>query len=630
MREAFRKAFPTSTIHRATMRVLGFVFIVVQFQGMLFGQGGPFRVQTDVLPAGTVGTAYSQTFTAAGTSTPPYTWVLAAGTLPPGLTLAPTGVLAGVPTTAGTYDFTVRVTDSRTPAGSAQKAFSLLINPRTNPLSITTGSPLPSGIVGTSYSLTFAATGGTTPYRWSVASGSLPAGLTLSNAGVLSGTPTSVGTFNFTVRATDSGLLAQTDNNTYNLTINPAIPPISITTASPLPTGNVGAAYSQTLAATGGTPAYTWSLASGNLPPGLSISSGGVLSGVPTTTGTYNFTVRVADTQQHTAQKALALTINPVANPLSITTTSPLPSGIVGTAYSQTFSASGGTTPYRWTIRSGSLPQGLTLSTDGRLSGTPSGAGSSNFTVEVTDSGLIQQTSNRAFALTISNPTTIPTMSLSGFPTAVDPTQQVPLTLILSAAHPVALSGTLTIAFAPNAAGTADDPMVMFSNSSRSVGFNFPANSTVAVFQSPVLLLTGTVAGRITLTATVQGSAPQVAGNVNVRTLAPQIRNVVATRTSGGLRVEITAYSPERRVQQVNFTFRVRTEAGTQSVSLQRNVDTDFANWYSSSAAAPFGSSFVFMQSFVVDGDLSTIEAVTVTLSNTQGSTASNLTAFSN
>jgi len=114
---------------------------------------------------------------------------------------------------------------------------------------------------------------------------------------------------------------------------------VSITTNSPLPSGTAGTAYSQTLVANGGTPPYTWSVTAGALPAGLSLSSAGVLSGTPTTTGTANFTVRAADSGTQTATKAFALTIN---NPLSITTSSPLPSGTVGTAYSQTLAASGG------------------------------------------------------------------------------------------------------------------------------------------------------------------------------------------------------------------------------------------------------------------------------------------------
>jgi large repetitive protein len=628
-----RTKFPSTATRRSALHSAGFLLMVLQFQAtLLLAQGGPFRIQTDALPAGTVGAAYLQTFQAVGNSTPPYTWSVFTGSLPSGLTLATTGTLTGIPTSAGTFDFTVRVADGSTPQRTAQKTFSLVVNSAPNPLSITTGSPLPSGIIGTTYSLTFSANGGTTPYRWSLSSGSLPGGLNLSAGGVISGTPTVSGTFNITVRATDSGLIAQIADKAFSLTINPAIPVIVISTGSPLPAGAVGSSYSQTFTATGGTPAYTWSLASGNVPPGLTLSSAGVLAGVPTAAGSYSFVVQVADSgsQRQTAQKTFDVTFNLISNPLTITTTGPLPSGTVGAVYSQTFNASGGTPPYRWSVQSGSLPPGLTLSSTGTLSGTPTTAGSFNFTVEVSDGSLVRQTGNRAFTLAIANPATIPAMTLSAFPNSVDPTQQLPIILTLSSPHPVALTGTLTASFAPNAAGTADDPMVMFSNGSRSVAFNFPANSTSAVFPSSVLLLTGTVAGRISLTATAQGSASQTVGIVDVRAIAPQIRNVVAVRTSGGLRVEITAYSPERRVQLVNFVFRVRTQEGMQSVSLARNVETEFGNWYGSSAAAPFGSSFLFTQSFLVEGDSSTIDAVTVTLTNTQGSTSSNVIPFSN
>src|SRR5262245_25963348 len=189
--------------------LFGLLLIVLHFEATLLGQGGPFRIQTDTLPAGTVNAAYAQTFQAFGNATAPYTWSVFTGSLPPGLTLAPTGTLTGVPTSAGTFDFTIRVADSRTPPQTTQKEFSLVINPAPGPLSITTGSPLPSGIIGTAYSQTFSATGGTTPYRWSLVTGSLPAGLSFSASGVLNGTPTSAGTFNFTVRTTDSALIVQ-------------------------------------------------------------------------------------------------------------------------------------------------------------------------------------------------------------------------------------------------------------------------------------------------------------------------------------------------------------------------------------------------------------------------------------
>src|SRR5262245_23879636 len=98
---------------RLGTRLLLPVLLLLQVNGTLFGQGsGTFRILTDSLPDGTVGTPYSQTFQSAGTSTAPYTWSLASGTLPPGLTLLPSGVLSGIPTTAGTFkNIKIRVVD---------------------------------------------------------------------------------------------------------------------------------------------------------------------------------------------------------------------------------------------------------------------------------------------------------------------------------------------------------------------------------------------------------------------------------------------------------------------------------------------------------------------------------------
>src|SRR4029453_1609630 len=125
------------------------------------------------------------------------------------------------------------------------------------------------------------------------------------------------------------------------ITINPAA--LMIATSSPLPSGTVGTVYSQSFAALGGTPPFSWSVVAGAIPAGLSLSSGGVLRGTPTTANTYNFTVRVSDSGGQFADKVFALTINPAA--LTITTPSPLPPGTVGNTYSQSFAASGGTQP---------------------------------------------------------------------------------------------------------------------------------------------------------------------------------------------------------------------------------------------------------------------------------------------
>jgi hypothetical protein len=169
------------------------------------------------LPSGTAGTPYSQTFTQMGGAAP-IAWSVTGGALPPGLTLnAMTGVLSGTPTTAGGYNFTITATDANNCRG--QNGYVLTINQcpaiTVNPLIGT----LPSGTVGTAYSQTFTQMGGAAPITWSVTGGSLPPGLTLNAmTGILSGTPTTAGGYNFNITATDANNC--TGRNGYVLTIN--------------------------------------------------------------------------------------------------------------------------------------------------------------------------------------------------------------------------------------------------------------------------------------------------------------------------------------------------------------------------------------------------------------------------
>jgi hypothetical protein len=132
------------------------------------------------------------------------------------------------------------------------------------------------------------------------------------------------------------------------------------------------------------------------------------------------------------------------------------------------------------------------------------------------------------------------------------------------------------------------------------------------------------------LTANIPGKDPQVVGSVEIRADAPRIINVVAARTSDGLRVEMTGYSTERRMLSVDFDFRVRIGTALQDVTLTRSVQTDFDNWYRNTTSAPFGSSFVFSQSFTVQGNVAAIESVSVKLTNGAGSTTSSLVPFPN
>lgn len=262
-------------------------------------------ITTTSLPNGTVGQAYNQPVLATG-GTGPLTWSIVVGTLPQNLSLNPTtGVISGTPTVTGTSSFTVRVAD--TGGQAVTQALSILINPASPPLITTTS--LPGGTVGQAYSETLLATGGTGTLVWSLSAGSLPANLTLSSAGTISGSPTATGTSNFTVKVTDA--LAQSDTQALSIAVSAAL---TITTTSPLPNAKVGNSYNTTLQRSGGVSPFTWSVAPA-LPTGLSLNaSTGKISGTPAagTAGTYSLTFTVQDSSTptpQTASKVLSLTI---------------------------------------------------------------------------------------------------------------------------------------------------------------------------------------------------------------------------------------------------------------------------------------------------------------------------------
>ncbi len=271
-------------------------------------------------------------------------------------------------------------------------------------LAVTTTSSLTAGTASAAYSLTLAVTGGTAPYTWSVISGSLPAGLSLSAAGVLSGTPTTAGTYTFTIQVVDSSTTPQTATLTATIVINPV--PLAITSTSPLTNGTLNTPYIATFTATGGTAPYNWSVASGNLPSGLTLTSTGVLSGTPAASGSYSFTIRATDSAASPQTTTAPFLLQIDVGTLAVATTA-LPSGNVGSAYVFQLTASGGVPPYAWSLGAGQLPAGLALSSTGGLSGTPSAAGSSIPTFTVTDSASHQD--SRSFTLSINAATgTIP------------------------------------------------------------------------------------------------------------------------------------------------------------------------------------------------------------------------------
>ncbi|MBZ5642949.1 MAG: putative Ig domain-containing protein [Acidobacteriia bacterium] len=257
-------------------------------------------------------------------------------------------------------------------------------------LSVTTGSSaLPAGSVsaGGAYpSTALSASGGTAPYTWAVTSGNLPAGLNLSGSGTILGTPTTAGTFPFTVTVTDSATpTPHTSTSSLSITINAVL---AVTTSGTLPTtGETGQTYSATMVQTGGVGPFTWSLPSGStLPAGLNLSAAGVVSGTITSAAnTYAFTVKVTDAQ---GNSIVSGNISIKVDAALVLTPPTFPTGVVGVSYtSPAFTASGGSASgYTFAIASGLAAPLVLGASNGIITGTPTAAGALHFTVKVTDS----------------------------------------------------------------------------------------------------------------------------------------------------------------------------------------------------------------------------------------------------
>ncbi len=401
----------------------------------------PTITSAPALPSATVNLTYTTTLVASGS--PTITWSVTMGALPAGLNLSTAGILSGTPTAAGTFNFTVQAANGTMPNAS-QMVSIVIAPPAILPVMVvtiapTTVAPATDAVVTLTLSLS-----AVDMFAQLIASGSvtMPIGLVVQAApaptntcstftNILTmGSGISFGmgnipamgscTITFTVRAAVANTyiinipagaitanLANTNTSNATLMVSSGVAPL-FTSGPTYPAGTVGSPYSTTFAASG-SPASTWSVTIGTPPAGLTLNSvTGVLSGTPTAVGVTNFTVQAANGTMPNATQMVTITVVAVGA-IPVITSAPPPSGLTGQAYSFTPSATG-TAPIAWSIVSGGLPSGLTISpTNGQISGTPTGSGLFTFTLRATN---MAGQANQATSISITT-AVIPTVSVS-------------------------------------------------------------------------------------------------------------------------------------------------------------------------------------------------------------------------
>jgi type II secretory pathway pseudopilin PulG len=313
-----------------------------------------------------------------GTGVPIFTWAVTGGSLPAGLSMNTSGLISGVPTaTTSSQSVTVTVTDAFLRTDSQTFTWSVLpalVATNPGPQASVTGSPITT--------LSISATGGAgTPYTWSDPNGSIPPGLslaTVSNKASITGTPTTPGNYTVTLSVTDK-TGSRKASVTFTWTI--AYPPLAASNpGTQVATLNTSIGTLQ-LSASGGSGNYRWTVVSG-LPAGLSMTTGGLITGSPTTLGSSSTSLQVTDTTTGNTQ-TVTFTWSVVAKP---TITKPSPSNVsVGGTVNLTVASTCPNGPCTYSMSG--APSGLVINSSGTISGTVSGStGTVSTTVTVTDS----------------------------------------------------------------------------------------------------------------------------------------------------------------------------------------------------------------------------------------------------
>jgi hypothetical protein len=345
--------------------------VLASFAAALLAAGAAaFGVVQEPLPTGIVGQDYRYQFKAQG-GNEPYTFTVASGGLPPGLSLSSSGLLTGKPTQTGSWSFYIQGSYSFSggPPVYSERQFTLGV---IQGLVIEQGS-LPTGTVGSPYSAQLTASGGGTQ-TWSISAGGLPGGLALASNGLISGTPTALGKFDFTVKVTDG---SRTTTKPLSISV---IEALKLTAAAPGP-AVVGSQFTWQLQGSGGVAPYTWAIAGGAWPKGL-VFDDGTISGKPRIAGTYGFVVELTDSLGNKTQLPLTLVVQPrLKLPLQT-----LAAGKVGRRYVDRIETRGGAAPLFFELDDGLLPRGLRLgSRTGAITGTPRESGRFSLLVRVTD-----------------------------------------------------------------------------------------------------------------------------------------------------------------------------------------------------------------------------------------------------
>ena len=563
----------------------------------------------------------------------PYAWQLSGQ--PAWLTINPaTGVLSGTPPAAGFFSFTAMVADSAKLQATAQAVVSITVSSQLQIVPPTTFS----AVVATPFSGGLSAVGGTPPYNWQTSG--QPAWLSVNPAtGVLSGTPPAAGLFTFTATVTDSGGVPQTIQAQISVTVAPQ--PLQIAPPTTF-TGTAGVPFSAILTATGGTPPYLWQVS--GQPAWLVINaSTGALSGTPTAVGPFAFVVTVSDSgagaslvaisagaSMQTAQASVTLTI--AASSLVVPPTSAF-AGTVGTPISGSLTATGGTPPYTW--QATGLPGGLSLSSNGSITGTPTAAGVFHFTANVADSASSTPgTGSTAVTITVAPPYVPSDITLAIQTGTAQPTLAFSATNTSSNTY----AGVLSIA-PPN---TAESPGPVFADSSaRTLCFIIPANSSGTVtLPDSGQFSEGSVAGTLTINLSglsqdgacssnreaIQGGtdvSSEVPSPVMVtQTLQRSVPVITSVSLSGsassGITVTVLGSSNTQELVSASFTFTAPTGKQLNGAEQTVSLSQVSSSWFSNST---YGGAFALTLTFPYSGSAASFPTgVSVVLVNSVGS----------